>query len=173
MTSLSSFVSLDQAEYRTFDVRHGLESALTLLEPQLANGIRVVTVLSPDPVLVRGNVAKLNQAFLHLLQNAITALNGQGRLLVRAARCAERVEIEITDDGCGIPAERLEQLFDFSFTTKSGGRIGLGLGLPASKRAVEELGGTLTIQSEPECGTTVRVTLPAAPTVDSQTPPLN
>jgi signal transduction histidine kinase len=171
MTSLSSFVSLDQAEYRTFDVRQGIQSALTLLEPQLTNGVRVDVALSSEPVPVRGNAAKLNQVFLNLLQNAITALDGGGRIRIAAARVVERVEIEIEDDGCGIAAERLEQLFDFSFTTKSDNRIGLGLGLPASKRTVEELGGTLTIRSEPGQGTKVRVSLPAAVATENESPP--
>ncbi len=173
MTSLSSFVSLDQAEYRTFDVRQGIRSALTLLEPQLGDGVRVEAAMSSEPVLVRGNVAKLNQVFLNLLQNAVTALEGGGTLRVAAARCADRVEIEIEDDGCGIPPDRLDELFDFSFTTKTGNRIGLGLGLPASKRAVEELGGTLTLRSEPGAGTVVQVTLPAAVGAVSQPPPPN
>jgi len=170
MTSLSSFISLDQAEYRTFDVREGLQSALTLLEPQLGSGVRVEPVLASDPVSVRGNVAKLNQVFLNLLQNAITAVEGRGRVRISAARRAGWVEIEIEDDGCGISSDRLDKLFDFAFTTKSSGRIGLGLGLPASKRAVEELGGTLTLLSEPGRGTSVRVMLPAATGVDSQPP---
>ena len=173
MTSLSSFVSLDHADYRTFDVREGIRSALTLLEPQLGRGVRVGVALPSEPIPVRGNAAKLNQVFLNLLENAITALDGHGRLDIAVTRNPERVDIEIEDDGCGIPAERIGQLFDFSFTTKSDNRIGLGLGLPASKRTVEELGGTLAIQSETAKGTRVRVSLPIAATTVSEVPPTN
>lgn len=173
MTSLSSFVSLDQAEYKTFDVRQGIESTLLLIGPQLDGGLRVDCRLPEEPVLVRAHAAKLNQVFLNLIENAITATQGQGQLSVQVRRSDTEVEIVVADDGCGMRPDQLLRVFDFTFTTKVGGRIGLGLGLPTSKRTVEEHGGALAIESEIGRGTRVRITLPIASPTSSQPPPPN
>ncbi len=65
--------------------------------------------------------------------------------------------IEVADTGCGIPAERLDTIFDDFVTTK---RRGLGLGLAISKKIVEQLGGTIEVTSEVGLGTTFTLRFP-------------
>jgi signal transduction histidine kinase len=69
------------------------------------------------------------------------------------------IEVTVTDTGTGIPADRLKAIFDDFVTTK---RRGLGLGLATSKRIIEQLDGTITVQSEVGRGTSFTVTLPAS-----------
>ncbi|MBN2191807.1 MAG: GAF domain-containing protein [Polyangiaceae bacterium] len=161
-TSLAAFVSLDQTELRRVDIRLGLESALTLLGPRLGRGIVLERAFAEVELPVRCSPTRLNQVFLNLLENAITAVAPAGRVKVEAYDEDRWIVVAITDDGPGIPDEQLLRVFDFSFTTKGIGRVGLGLGLPASRRVVEELGGTLTLAPAANRGTIACVSLPRA-----------
>jgi signal transduction histidine kinase/tRNA A-37 threonylcarbamoyl transferase component Bud32 len=159
--SLSRFVSLDESDIKVIDVCRAIDDALTLLSPALDDRIQVRWEAPDDAISVRCYPAKLNQALLNLLQNATAAIEGCGVISIEAARCGDKVTIVISDDGQGIPADMQGGLFDYGFTTKKGGRVGLHLGLPLSKRWVEEIGGRLELTSSEGEGTTVEVTLPA------------
>lgn len=162
MKSLKLFVSLDEAEHQLVDVLPGLESAAVLLGPELGDRIALRWHKGGERTLVRCQPRRLNEVFLNLLENAARAIDGPGTIELRIDSTAAHVVVEIIDDGRGIPAARLPELFQFGFTTKRGGRVGLRLGLPFARRVVEELGGRLTIDSEEGRGTRVRVELPAA-----------
>jgi two-component system NtrC family sensor kinase len=71
------------------------------------------------------------------------------------------VRMDVTDNGCGIPRERLDKVFDPFFTTKENGE-GTGLGLSVSYGIVEKHGGRITVESELGKGTTFSVSLPVA-----------
>ena len=73
----------------------------------------------------------------------------------------EEIVIELVDDGKGIPASMMPEIFQLGLTRKEG-RIGLRLGLPISKRTIEEMGGELVVESIEGKGTTVRMTLPVS-----------
>lgn len=96
------------------------------------------------------------------MENASTALKGceGGLIRVGARRDNGRVIIEFEDNGPGIAKERQKTLFDFGFIEKDSGRMGLRLGLPFSKRWVEEADGELSVDSEIGRGTKVRIALP-------------
>src|SRR6185436_20914692 len=87
----------------------------------------------------------------------IQATPPRGRILVRTLTLENHAVIEVADSGCGIPAERLESIFDDFVTTK---RRGLGLGLAISKKVVEQLGGTIAVASEVGRGSTFTVRFP-------------
>ncbi|MGH9460683.1 MAG: ATP-binding protein, partial [Vicinamibacteria bacterium] len=72
-----------------------------------------------------------------------------------------RIEIDVVDDGKGIPLSKMSEIFELGLTHKEG-RVGLRLGLPMSKRCIEELGGQLAVESVEGQGTTVRMRLPLA-----------
>jgi signal transduction histidine kinase len=105
-----------------------------------------------------GDRAKLGQVFLNLVANAIDASPG-GRIAVRTRDLGDAVEVEIEDDGPGIPPELEPELFTPFFTTKP---VGTGLGLFISRGIVEQHRGTLAFRSSPTGGTIFRVTLPRA-----------
>ena len=159
--SLSRFVSLDESEVKVIDVRRAVDDVLTLLSPALNDRIQVNWEAQDEPANVRCYPAKLNQVLFNLMQNATAAIEGCGVITIDVARRGDRVRIAITDDGRGIPDDMVAGLFDYGFTTKKGGRVGLHLGLPLSKRWVEEIGGRLALLNAESKGTTAEVLLPA------------
>ncbi len=107
---------------------------------------------------------RLRQALLNILSNAVQAVAGrQADIRVRILRIdARHLAIVVTDNGAGIAPEDLPRLFDPYFTTR---RTGTGIGLAISRNIIEGLGGRITITSERERGTEVRIELPLeAPT---------
>ena len=96
--------------------------------------------------------------YRNLITNAIQATPTGGSVLVTTARDGDHVRITVTDTGSGIPADRLPAIFDDFVTTK---RQGLGLGLAISKRIVEQLDGTITVESELGRGTSFTLRFPA------------
>jgi signal transduction histidine kinase len=145
------------------DVVASLRSAMKVAGYELRGKGRLVEALEEVPA-VNGHKARLCQVFLNLLINAAHALPaGQAarneiRLSVRASG-DQRVLVEVSDTGCGIPAENLERIFSPFFTTKPVG-AGTGLGLSVSHSIVTALGGDISVESEVGRGTTFRVSLP-------------
>ena len=160
MGSLKRFVSLDQSSHQQLDVRESIDSALAVLGPSLAPGITIRQNYVDSDLRIKGDPAKLNQLFWDLLSNSVTALRGKGEIRIDARRNADQIQVDLSDNGVGIPEERLQDVFDFGFTHKNG-RVGLRLGLPTSKLTVDELGGEISIQSVPGEGTSVHLRLPA------------
>ena len=102
---------------------------------------------------------QLSQSLLNILINAFQAVEDQGQV-----RFASRLEdgdilIEISDDGQGIPAENLERIFEFYYTTKD---EGTGLGLSIAQRIVHQHGGSLVVESQEGEGTLISLRLPSA-----------
>jgi signal transduction histidine kinase len=158
---LKGFVGLDQAEIKPFDVREGLESALTLLKPAFGERVRVVRAYPGEPAQVLCYPSKICQAFLHVLQNATQAIEGEGEIRVEVANRDREVSVLVRDDGRGIPEEKLAGLFELGLAEK-GGRVGMRLGLPMTKRHLEEIGGRLRVESREGEGTSVLLSLPRA-----------
>lgn len=104
-----------------------------------------------------GDKIKLEEVFLNLLRNAKEAITGEGVIRMAAERKKDFLTIKITDDGCGIPEEHLESIFEPFQTYKQGGT---GLGLSLSKRIIEAHSGTISVASVPDNGTTFTIKLP-------------
>jgi signal transduction histidine kinase len=79
-----------------------------------------------------------------------------------------RVVLEVDDDGCGMTAEQRERIFDLFYTTKDPGR-GIGLGLAMVEKTVADMGGAVTVDSQPDQGTRFTVSLPR---LERSVPPL-
>jgi signal transduction histidine kinase len=127
--------------------------------------IRLDLHIEPDLPLVICNRAGLQGAIINLLTNSRDAMPNGGTLTL-AARRAERtryaaaVEIEVSDNGCGMSPETLQRAFEPLFTTRATG-IG-GFGLPVVKRFVEEVGGCIAVESKLNAGTQITMYLPIA-----------
>jgi signal transduction histidine kinase len=122
------------------------------------NGVNVEAQYAPGPLVIEGDRFALGRVFRNLITNAIQATQPGGRVTIATARAGDRIEIRVTDTGSGIPAERLPAIFDDFVTTK---RRGLGLGLAISKRIVEQLDGTIDVESEVGRGTAFTLRFPA------------
>jgi len=110
---------------------------------------------------VRCDAGQIEQVILALVMNAIDAIPNGGNLTVTSRRAATSgyIQIEVRDDGVGMPRDVLAKMFEPFFTTKEHGR-GLGLGLAISRNIVDRHGGRIEVASEPGHGTTFTITLP-------------
>jgi len=148
--SLRNFVRLDEAEMKAVDIHEGIESTLLILQhrfrkTEMRPEITVIKAYGELP-LVTCYASQLNQVFMHLLNNAIDALEGQGdnecfsipnpQIHIHTELTDnELVRIRIADNGCGIPDSVRSRIFDPFFTTKPVGS-GTGLGLSISYQIV-------------------------------------
>jgi signal transduction histidine kinase len=141
-------------------IQEGLETVLTLYHHLLKYGVDVECEFESLPPLL-GFHDELNQVWTNLIQNAVHAMEGRGRLRLRLHVDVDgsRQLVSIQDSGGGIPEAALGRIFEPFFTTKAAGE-GTGLGLAISRQIVTKHGGTLEVDSDPGVGTTVRVALP-------------
>ena len=140
------------------DLHEGIESTLTLLRHRLEERITVERRYGDLPeILCYPN--RLNQVFMNVLLNAIQAIEERGTITIGTRREAGDAVVEFGDTGVGVPADRLDRIFDPGFTTKGSG-VGTGLGLSISYRIVEEHRGSIVLSSEPGRGTGVTIRLP-------------
>jgi len=122
------------------------------------NGLTLEASYAEGPLQINGDRFALGRVYRNLLTNAMQATEPGGRVTVTTARAGDWVEVRVTDTGSGIPPERLSAIFDDFVTTK---RRGLGLGLAISKRIVEQLDGTIIVESEVGRGTAFTLRFPA------------
>jgi two-component system, NtrC family, sensor kinase len=120
---------------------------------------RVVTELDSALPTVAVNEGQLRQVCLGLAANALEAMEGRGTLIIRSRHIRGEVEIELEDEGPGIPAENLGRIFDPFFTTKPPGQ-GTGLGLAIAQGIVNDHGGRIEVSSIMGKGSVFRVVLP-------------
>jgi signal transduction histidine kinase len=144
------------------DVAEGLTETLAVLRGKARDrgaglAVSVEDALPP----VRGIAAELNQVWSNLIDNALDAVGRGGHVEVSAKRRGPWIDVQVADDGSGIPADIKERVFDPFFTTKDVGQ-GTGLGLDIVRRIVAQHDGDIEVTSAP--GRTVfTVTLPAVP----------
>ena len=139
-------------------MRRTLDAAAPLL---VSRKIQLDSELGDNLPPVAGDADHLQQVFLNLINNALDAMPRGGALRVTAGWEAARREIavEFADNGHGMTPEVRARIFDALYTTKERGR-GTGLGLSIVRQLVQEHGGRVEVESEPEQGTKVRVFLP-------------
>jgi signal transduction histidine kinase len=150
-----------------------LQQAPVSLGSLLAEAMRDFRSLSPrhhftlelpqDEVHVKGDVARLTQVFNNLLDNAVKYSPEGGAVRVKLTCSRGEARVSISDEGVGIPAEQLPQLFERFFRARTAAATrfgGLGLGLYICRNLVEQQGGHIEVQSEVDKGTTFTVRLP-------------
>jgi len=128
-------------------------------------GLALVVELAPQPLMIEGDLIRLEQVLNNLLINALKYTRS-GRIVMRAASMGEQAGIEVADTGIGIEAAYLEQIFE---PFRQGGtawltsKTGLGLGLTIARKIVEMHGGRIWAESAGiGCGSTFRIYLPQA-----------
>jgi signal transduction histidine kinase len=120
-------------------------------------GVAVEGRYASGPLVMEGDRFALGRMFRHLITNAIQATAPGGRIAIVTARVSDHIEVRVSDTGSGIAPDRLESIFDNFITTK---RRGLGLGLAISKRIIEQLDGTVGVESVVGRGTTFTLRFP-------------
>ena len=148
--AIKTYAYMDRGELVEIDVREGLETTLTILGHKLKHTkIQITRDYDPDLPRLTVHGAELNQVWTNLLDNAIDALGESGTITITTRLDGGCAEVDIADDGPGVPKEIRDRVFDPFFTTKDVGH-GTGLGLDTARRIlVERHGGSLTLESRP------------------------
>ena len=153
-----------KTERAAIHLHDALEHALRLLQHPLNE--KLITLhrrLNATHDLLHGNLHQMEQALMNLLLNALEAKGPHGELTIitenipSPANRTALLRLAVSDTGVGIPTENLNRMFETFFTTK---KNGTGLGLPITRRIIEEHHGQITVISEPNTGTTFTVLLP-------------
>lgn len=162
VAAVRSYTQMDRASRQEVDVREGLESTLVMLGHKLRDDVRVDRWYAADLPRIEANPGELNQVWTNLVDNAVDAMHGSGRLRVSTYASDGWLVVEIGDTGPGLTPEAAARAFEAFYTTKEVGQ-GTGLGLDIARRIVVERHGG-TIEFVPTPGETVlRVRLPVAP----------
>jgi two-component system NtrC family sensor kinase len=142
------------------DLNFVVHRVIKLVQHQMdLNGIEVHLDLDNNLPIQQCDPAQIEQVLLALVMNAIDAMPRGGNLWLSSGFTANESRIEVKDDGMGIPADILPQIFEPFMTTKENGH-GVGLGLAIGRGIVERHGGEIKVESEAGKGTTFVITLP-------------
>ncbi|MFZ1612712.1 MAG: PAS domain S-box protein, partial [Holophaga sp.] len=159
--SLLSFARQSPAEDRVVDMNAILRDEVQLLERTTLSVVRLELDLQSDLHAMRGDVSALTHALMNLCVNAVDAMVEGGTLTLRTRNLDSAwIEIQVQDNGLGMPREVLNRALDPFFTTKDVGK-GTGLGLSMVYSTVMAHHGDIEIQSDPGQGTCVSLRFPA------------
>jgi len=139
-----------------------LEHSLDLIrDATFFTGIEIKKELSGDIILIEGDRDQLGQVIVNLISNAVDAMDHEGTMTLRTYlnEREQKVRIEVSDTGRGIPQTDLALIFDPFFTTKAPGK-GTGLGLSTVNGIVKEYHGNIWVKETSERGTTFAVEFP-------------
>ena len=165
---LVDFTRPQDLRLEDLDLRSVLDSVAVLATPDAArHKVRIVQDLpNPedarvDPLMVRVDSDLIKQAILNLVLNGVQSMTEGGTLTLKARREGEMVVAEVMDQGCGIPPEAQEKIFELYYTTKSD-KGGSGIGLAQTYQIMQWHYGSVEFDSIVGAGTTFRLRLPAA-----------
>jgi signal transduction histidine kinase len=147
--ALKSYTYLDQAPVQSVDIHEGLNDTLVMLRSKLKAGVQVRREYAQDLPRIEAFGSELNQVWTNIIDNAVSAMDGHGEIVLRTYRQDAWVIVEIKDTGPGIPQHIQGKIFDPFFTTKPPGK-GTGLGLSISHNIiVQKHKGKLAVYSRP------------------------
>jgi signal transduction histidine kinase len=144
--------------------RHGVRVALELPREDVETGLAPSPAAGTCPVdalMVRVDSDLIKQAILNLVLNGVQSMAAGGTLTLAARRDDEMILAEVRDQGCGIPSEAQEKIFELYYTTK-GDQGGSGIGLAQTYQIMQWHYGSVEFDSIVGAGTTFRLRLPAA-----------
>jgi signal transduction histidine kinase len=130
-----------------------------------SQGITLRLKVAPGIPSIRMDDEKLTQAFINIMKNGMQAMENGGTLSIEAHSYKDRVEVAFSDSGSGIPADQMEKIFNYYYTTKE---KGVGLGLPIAHRIIEAHEGEFKVESKVGVGTKVTVLLPISRRQESE-----
>ncbi len=166
------FAGRIKLECETLDLNKLIDELIDFYEPQAkSSGINIRSQLSPQPALVMADAKLLKQAVLNLMINATQAMSesrenhqvhgGANELMIRVHRRKamgnDEIHLHIMDTGPGMNRETQEKIFQPYFSTRRGGS---GLGLPTTRRIIEEHNGHISVHAEPGRGSDFCIVLP-------------
>ena len=163
LKSLKTLNMYESPEIETIEAQPFIQRFIDLVSHDFTtNGIEISTKLPPQPIYFQADPRIIQQVLLNLLTNAADAFTHTKTPTIHILVSAniQRCTILISDNGCGMTSEQLEKVFLPFVTTKS---HGTGLGLVLVKKMLTYMNGTIEMQSTPDKGTSVTITLPCEP----------
>ncbi|WP_340003981.1 ATP-binding protein [Paenibacillus sp. FSL K6-0276] len=135
-----------------------LEQVTTLMNGQAAlKNLKILPVCADQSIWINGEAYQLKQVFINLLKNAMEAMNSGGNIYIHVLTNESETRISVQDEGCGMTEEQIKALGKPFYTTKE---TGTGLGFMITQNIVHNHGGSITVESIPEQGTTFTVIIP-------------
>lgn len=167
-------LAISRRRDRALELVHAAEVAIDasrLVARGLPAGVRLDTDIDADAGYLLGDASSLHQAVVHLLTNAVQAMDGRSGRISLALERVERdtrswVRLTVSDEGVGLDAATRARIFEPYFSTRSE-QGGAGLGLTFVQRVVSEMEGRMAVESEVGRGTTFAILLP----IGGETPP--
>jgi signal transduction histidine kinase len=163
VAAIKAYTFMDRGDgQQEVDLHQGLDNTLLILHHELKSGIEVVRAYDETLPKVCAYGSELNQVWTNLIENAVQAMDGKGRLRVSTGLDGDCALVEIGDDGPGIPDAVKDRIFEPFFTTKGVG-VGTGMGLDIVRRIVWKHGGDIRVESRPgDTRFLVRLPLPSS-----------
>jgi C4-dicarboxylate-specific signal transduction histidine kinase len=159
----------EDAGQSNFDLNQSISNAVGMLRDRFVQkGVKIILKLEDGIAHVSGNQYKFEHVILNLLTNARDAIGERketdkqlrGEIEIVTKREEKQTIVTVKDNGCGIPLEQQDKVFDIFYTTKSLEK-GTGLGLSISAGIVKGMSGTLSIDSTPDVGTIITICIPS------------
>lgn len=161
ITSITRFAKKSSTEFKHFNVEEVIQEVLLMF----SKSIKMKTVVVEEnyeekSVNVWGEPNQMEQVFTNLIQNAVQAMDLNGKLFINTKSIDGYLRVTLEDTGPGIPEDKLEDIFEAFYTTKDDGT---GLGLNICKRIIHEHSGEIRVVSELGKGTKFTIDLPVNP----------
>ncbi|MGB2867839.1 MAG: ATP-binding protein [Bacteroidota bacterium] len=154
-TEFSNFARMPERRFERFDVQELLRESIALFKE-----VRKIEFRSKIPdtrILLVADRDELRRVFINIIRNSVQAMEKGGTITIDSRLADRRCVIRISDTGSGIPGSIQRRVFEPNFSTKTDGS---GLGLAISQKIIEELGGSISLESEVNKGTTIEISLP-------------
>jgi signal transduction histidine kinase len=155
---LKHFAHPGEDKMKETDINAGIESTLNVVNNELKYKATIVKELGEVPI-IHAYPQQLNQVFMNIMVNAAQAIEKMGEIKITTTTVDGKVEIRISDTGCGIAEEDINKIFDPFFTTKEVGK-GTGLGMNIAYNIVSKHKGDIRVESTIGKGTTFIIQLP-------------
>lgn len=159
------FTKLEELDIRPLQFNEVLDKTLAPFQAFIDQGVQIECVMEQEPHTVHADPRQLEMALQIFIENSIDALDGKGKILISTVLAqnlernfANELEIEIADNGPGIPREVQGQVFEPFFTTK---KDGTGMGLVIARKIIHDHDVRVELVSRENFGTVFRITLPA------------
>jgi len=146
-----SLTSLPKPDLSRFTIDSLFRKCKLLMESNISNSIKIIVSVNPEDIAIEADYAQVEQILINLIKNAIEALSGKknGTIHLKAFYSDDGTLIQVEDNGVGIPADIIEDIFVPFYTTKENGS---GIGLSLSKQIMQNHGGTISVNSAPDKG---------------------
>lgn len=156
-TELSGLEKSNSIESETHNIQEIISYVIQVMgKPALEQGVHIQGIYSKDIPLITCDEKRLKQVFFNLIKNAIEAMSIGGTITIKVT-VEDGIIVQVKDEGCGIPKEKIPKLNEAFYTTKE---TGTGLGLVVTEKIIKDHNGKMSFESEVGVGTTVNIMLP-------------